>query len=157
VRWPATTWTTTGWTALCPPTSRPHARPPGHPQLLNGRSEWPPARHPHLLPRLRPKRRNSRRPNRPQLGGYTYYNVCKSLRNANFDNFPLLLSGQIELNPPPPIKNDHKIAVALVGPVHFLLLLPEGYHVHCKKAKDYMPQESGSIGQAGLKLYVTFH
>ena len=34
----------------------------------------------------------------------------------------------------------------------------DGYHtVHSKKSEDQLAQESGSIGWAGLKIYMTFH
>ena len=29
--------------------------------------------------------------------------------------------------------------------------------IHCKKSKDYLPQQSGSMHQAGLTEYMTFH
>ena len=37
-------------------------------------------------------------------------------------------------------------------PLHF-----KDNPLHCKKSEDDMPQESGSMQQAGLKMYRTFH
>jgi len=40
---------------------------------------------------------------------------------------------------------------------HFYMQSAVHTEVHCKKSEDFMPQESGSTEQSGLKVYAPFH